>query len=188
MTWPGLTQDVERFCSTCPVCQLTKRNSRIWSLVSQNSRIVCVDLVGPFTIKTPLKTHSLLARTMIDPATGWFEIVQGDSKTATSIQDLFPNTWLARYPCPQFIVFDNGGKFKRELKQMSENYGIKAKLATSHNPQANAIIEQVHKVVNNMLRSFDFKKENLEEVPIIKHYKQPLVSWCLAEMRFTLFH
>jgi hypothetical protein len=25
MTWPGLAQDVERLCSTCSVCQLTKR-------------------------------------------------------------------------------------------------------------------------------------------------------------------
>jgi hypothetical protein len=30
--------------------------------------IVCVDLVGPFTIRTPAKTHSLLSLTMIDPA------------------------------------------------------------------------------------------------------------------------
>jgi hypothetical protein len=30
--------------------------------------MVCVDLVGPFTIRTPAKTHSLLALTMIDPA------------------------------------------------------------------------------------------------------------------------
>ena len=46
---------------------------------------------------------------------------------------------------------------------MCENYGIKAKPTTSNNPQANAIIEQVHTVVNNMLRSFDLEKENLEE-------------------------
>jgi transposase InsO family protein len=105
----------------------------------------CVDLVGPFAIKTPLRTHFLLALTMIDPATGWFEIVQANSKTATSIQDLFHNTWLARYPRPQFTVFDNGGEFKREFKQMCENYGIKAKPTTSHNPQANAIIERIHK-------------------------------------------
>jgi Integrase zinc binding domain len=26
MTWPGLTQDIERLCSTCPVYQLSKRN------------------------------------------------------------------------------------------------------------------------------------------------------------------
>jgi hypothetical protein len=30
--------------------------------------MVCVDLVGPFTIRTPSKTHSLLALKMIDPA------------------------------------------------------------------------------------------------------------------------
>jgi hypothetical protein len=62
--------------------------------------MVCVDLVGPFTIRTSYKTYSLLALTMIDPEiyTGWFEIVGATNKSATSIQDLFHNTWLARYP------------------------------------------------------------------------------------------
>ena len=46
---------------------------------------------------------------------------------------------------------------------MCDNYGIKAKPTTSHNPQANAIIERVHKVVNDMLRSFDLENEKLEE-------------------------
>jgi hypothetical protein len=45
---------------------------------------------------------------MIDLATHWFEIVEATNKSATSIQDLFHNTWLARYPQPQFIVYDNG--------------------------------------------------------------------------------
>jgi hypothetical protein len=74
---------------------------------------------------------------MIDPATGWFEIVKATNNSATSIQDLFHYTWLARYPQPQLIVFDNGnvGKFKREFKQMCvhDNYGIKAQPTTSHN-------------------------------------------------------
>jgi hypothetical protein len=65
---------------------------------------------SPFTIRIPTKTHSLLALTMIDPAinTGWFEIVKATNKSETSIQDLFHYTWLAHYPRPQFIVFDNG--------------------------------------------------------------------------------
>jgi hypothetical protein len=70
--------------------------------------MVCVDLVGPFTVRTPAKTHSLLAFTMIDLATGWFEIVKATNKSETSIQDLFHVAWLARYPRPQFIVFNNG--------------------------------------------------------------------------------
>jgi hypothetical protein len=72
--------------------------------------MVFVDLVGPSTIRTPAKTYSLFTLTMIDPvtSTGWFEIVEATNKSATSIQDLFHKTWLARYPRPQFIVFDNG--------------------------------------------------------------------------------
>jgi hypothetical protein len=52
---------------------------------------------------------------------------------------------------------------------VQDNYGIKAKpaLITTHHPQANAIIERVHKVVNEMLRSFDLENEinheNLKE-------------------------
>jgi hypothetical protein len=101
--------------------------------------MVCVDLVGQllFTIRTPAKTHSLLALTMIDPEINkfWFEIVKATNKSPTSIQDLFHNTWLAcyGYPRPQFIVFDNGGEFKRELKQMCDNYVIEAKPTTSRN-------------------------------------------------------
>jgi hypothetical protein len=99
--------------------------------------MVCVDLMDPFTIRTPAKTHSMISHAMIDPAIGWFENVKATNKSATSIQDLFHNTWLARYPRPQFIVFDNGsiGEFKREFNQMciQYNYGIKAKPTTSHN-------------------------------------------------------
>jgi hypothetical protein len=113
--WPGLTQDVERLCSTCPVCQLTKREWKTYGLLppkiaeSNPWVMVCVDLVDHFTIKAPFKTYSLLALTMIDPATGCFVIANANNKLAASIQDLFHNTWLASYPQPQFIVFDNGG-------------------------------------------------------------------------------
>jgi hypothetical protein len=61
------------------------------------------------------------------------------------------------------------GEFKREFKQMcvKNNYGVKAKPITimTITPQANAIIEQVHKDFNYMLSSFDLESnhENLEE-------------------------
>jgi hypothetical protein len=123
MTWPGLTQDVERLCSTCQICQLTKRERKKYGLLPQKIAgsdpwiMVCVDLVDPFTIKTPLKIQSLLTLTMIDPTIGWFEIVKATNKSDVSIHDLLHNIWLARFPCPQIIVFDNGGEFILEIKQ-----------------------------------------------------------------------
>jgi hypothetical protein len=137
--------NIDCLCSTCQVCQMTKKEHtpkkygllppKIAESETAPWVMVCVDLVYPFTIRTPIKPHSLLALTMIDPATGRFEIVEATNKSETSIQDLFHNTWLARYPRSQFIVFNNGnmGKFKREFKQMCNNYGINTKPTTSHN-------------------------------------------------------
>jgi hypothetical protein len=67
---------------------------------------------------TLLKTPTLLALTMTDPATDWFEIVDAASKSATSIQGLFHNTcsWLSHYPQPQHIMFDNVSEFKGMFK------------------------------------------------------------------------
>jgi hypothetical protein len=135
--------NIDCLCSTCQVCQMTKKENyrKKYGLLppkiaeSDPWVMLCVDLVGPFTIRTPTKTHSLFELTMIDPSInkGWFEIVKATNKSATSIQDLFHKTWLARYPQSQFIVFDNGGQFKREFKQMCDNYCIKVKPTTSYN-------------------------------------------------------
>jgi hypothetical protein len=109
MTWPDLTQDLECLCSTCQVCQMTKKERKKYGLLPSKIAesdieslgpwvMVCVELVGPFTIRTPAKTHSLLALTMINPDTVWFEIVEATNKSTSSIQNLFHNTWLARFP------------------------------------------------------------------------------------------
>jgi hypothetical protein len=49
------------------------------------------------------------------------------------MQDLFHNTWLERSLQPQFTIFDNGGEFNREFKQMCDNHGIKAKPTITYN-------------------------------------------------------
>jgi hypothetical protein len=98
--------------------------------------MVCVDLVGPFTIRTPAKTHSLLALTMIDPATGWFEIVKAtiSQQHPSRICFITPGWHVTRNLSLLSLTMGNIDKFKREFKKMCDNYGIKAKPTTSHNP------------------------------------------------------
>jgi hypothetical protein len=69
---------------------------------------------------------------------------------------------------------------------MCDNYGIKAKPAICHNPQANAIIEQVHKVVNDMLRSFELENnhENLEEDNPFDYFLQS-TAWAIRSTYHT---
>ena len=48
-------------------------------------QIVQVDLVGPWTVSTPSGKKQLLAFTAIDPATGWFEVVDIPDKSAGTV-------------------------------------------------------------------------------------------------------
>ena len=45
---------------------------------------------------------------MIDPVTGWFEVIRYDDKRAILIANLVESTWLSRYPRPIEITCDQG--------------------------------------------------------------------------------
>ena len=118
---------------------------------------LCIDLIGPYTFKrknqTPLK---LWCVTMIDPATGWFEIREIATKEAASVANIVEQAWFSRYPWPNTLNFDRGTEFMGEFAKMAKlDYGIKRKPITTRNPQANAIIERIHQTLGNILRTFD---------------------------------
>jgi hypothetical protein len=45
---------------------------------------------------------------------------------------------------------------------MTKNYGIKTKTGTSYNPQSNGVIERVHQVLGDMLRTFEMEERELD--------------------------
>ena len=93
---------------------------------------------------------------MIKPATGWFEMAQIPNKTASEIADIAKKNWFNGYPLPQRIVFDHGTKFMADFSRMCQNdYVLKRELIKNGNPQFNAIIEQIHQTVGNIIRTFD---------------------------------
>ena len=95
---------------------------------------------------------------MIDPATGWLEIAEmKDSNNSADASRIFNNSWLSRYPRPKRIIYDNGVEFKRDFEPLLKTYGIKPKRITVKNPQANAVLERVHQVIGDMLRTKDLE-------------------------------
>ncbi len=61
--------------------------------------------------------------------------------------------WLSRYPKCQYINYDNGSEFKLNFEYPCITYGIKRNPTTIKNPQANAILECLHQVLAQMLRT-----------------------------------
>ncbi len=116
-----------------------------------------------------------MALTMINPTSSVFEIaelpvvarlrrqtVNGKElliadeifdKTSECIAKLVNKTWLCRYPRCSHLIYNNWSEFKLHFEYLCESCGIKRKPTTVKNPWANGILERVHQVLGQMLRT-----------------------------------
>ena len=93
MYWPGMLPTIRRFVKTCERCQKGKRRKRKYSELPPKLAVavpwstVSVDLIGPYTIKSKDGTIlDFMCLTMIDSATGWFEIVELPNADVTYVR------------------------------------------------------------------------------------------------------
>ncbi len=59
------------------------------------------------------------------------------------------------------MIHDNGSEFKLHFCALCTTYGIKHKPTSIKNPTANAILEHIHAVFTNMLRTAKLDKNKL---------------------------
>ena len=98
---------------------------------------------------------------MMDPATGWFEIVEIPIKRANHTANILEQTWLTHYPWPTEMCMDRGSEFAGEISNaLRDECGFKRKLIATCNPQSNAIIEHIHQVVGDMIWTRDVRGIN----------------------------
>ena len=169
-TFIGLGPLVTRVCKACNVCRSLKANHKKYGKLPPKEpetipwHTLCIDLIGPYDFGSNKNAVRLHCMTMIDPATGWFEIVDIPTKRADYIANILEYTWLTRYPWPTEIRMDRGREFAAEVATALKNeYGIERKIITTRNPQSNSMIERIHQVVGDMLRTRDIRgKDDLD--------------------------
>ncbi len=83
MYWKDLQHSVHAYVKKCHKCQFNKQCQHKYAklptmlIVSKPWEILCVDLIGPYTLKGKDGTENyFMCVTMIDPATSWFETVE----------------------------------------------------------------------------------------------------------------
>ena len=63
--------------------------------------------------------------TVIDPATGWFEIAEIPNKRADEIANILEYVWFTRYPWPTEVRMDRGKEFAAEVATtLKDTYGF----------------------------------------------------------------
>jgi hypothetical protein len=84
MYWKGMhTTTIWRYIKSCRSCQVNTRNSQKYGhlppklAISTPWRALCVDLIGPYTLKGQDGSNIyFICLTMIDNTTSWFKIVE----------------------------------------------------------------------------------------------------------------
>ena len=171
--FPDMRTKIRTQLRHCHTCQIYKKQKKKYGYLPAKKaeatpwERVCVDLIGPYTINRPKGQEPLHLRalTMVDPATGWFEMAEYDDKQAISIADLFERTWLSRYPWPTEIMYDRGSEFigHEFTRMVRDDYGLKVRKATTKNPQSNTILKRLHQVLGNMIRTHELEDAYVDE-------------------------
>ena len=102
---------------------------------------------------------------MIDPATGWFEIVQSETKTADVVANEAEIAWLSRHPWPIRVTCDHGSEFigSEFQRLIKEECDIEAKPSSKRDPQSSATLKRTHQTIGDMLRTFEVENQPVDE-------------------------
>jgi Integrase zinc binding domain len=87
--WSGMQEQIRRHVGKCEECQLNKGSAKKYGHLPPKDmeapepwNRINIDLIGPWTVKTPKGNRKLRALTIIDPATGWFKMKEISKPTA----------------------------------------------------------------------------------------------------------
>ena len=82
------------------------------------------------------------------------------------------------------MIFDNGSEFKLHFQELCASYGLEQKPTSARNPQANAILERLHAVIDDMLRTSKLDKAATLNDKMIESFIAN-VAWAVQSTHHT---
>jgi hypothetical protein len=91
---------------------------------------------------------------MNDRTTRWLEVATLKDISAKTCSEVFLATWVARYGVPSTVTTDRGTQFTSEIwTEMCKKLGANHVKTTAYHPQANGLVERVHRQLKDALRA-----------------------------------
>ena len=155
--WPGLRQDVIRFCRSCDVCQRTVKKGSVrkvplgsMPLIDTPFKRVAVDIVGP--IAPPSEAGHRYILTLFDYATRYPEAVPLKKITTEAVAEALLDIY-SRVGIPEEVLTDQGTQFMSEcMQEVSRLLSIKGLTSTPYHPICNGLVERWNGTLKSMLR------------------------------------
>ena len=163
--WPGMGEEIRKYCQSCEVCQKTKRQKARRAplmtrpVLSEPFECIAFDLVGPMD---PGKGGARFVLTAICLASRWPEAIPLKTVTAEDVAEGMFEVF-SRTGIPLQILTDQGPQFMGELVQsMCRRLKIDSVRTAPYHPECNGLIERMHSTLNSMLTKA--KSQNLDWV------------------------
>ena len=98
---------------------------------------------------------------------------------------LLNRSWLSCYSRANSIIYDNGSEFKLFFEDFSKFFGLKRKQNTIKNAQANAILERIHEIMTNTMRTSSLDMQETCTPEMIDKFIAN-VGWAICSTHYTI--
>lgn len=174
--WPNLDKNVRTWVRECLKCQANKINRHTKSPTlpisdaSDRFERIHIDILGPLPPST-IAGGSYTAPykyllTCIDRATRWMEVQPMADISAKTVANAFINCWISRFGVPLYVHSHRGTQFTSEIfAEISKLVGVRRLKTTGYHPQANGMIERLHRTFKTAIRARG--SDWLDSIPIV---------------------
>ncbi len=139
---------------SCHACQLAhgrqqkNRGKRYKEICSQPFEAISCDLVGSL----PITAGNRYILTIMDRFTRYTVAVPLQRQTAEVVAQAILDNWIYVYGAPKTILSDNGTQFASAVfRLIMKTIGTTQKFTTAYHPEANGMIERVHRYIKDKL-------------------------------------
>ena len=142
-----------------------------------------VDIAGPL----PVSEGFSYVFTIIDRTTRWLEAVPLTTITAAACASALLRHWVCRFGVPADVTTDQGRQFTSSLwAELTRLLGISSLRTTAYHPQANGMVERIHRVLKERLMARSPLADWMVHLPLVLLGVRTSVrqdsSWCPAEL------
>ena len=168
--WPRIKADARAWTKMCLKCQRAKigrhTNAPLGEFLPTDERFkhIHIDITGPL----PTCEGQSYLLTCIDRFSRWYEALPMPDMSAYTTAKTFLAGWVARYGVPERVTTDRGRQFESDLfHKLSQLLGTKNIHTTAYHPQANGMVERLHRSLKASLRAELTGTNWLEHLPLI---------------------
>lgn len=155
--WPGICNDVKRYCSSCDICQrCTPKGSTPkvplgkMPIIDTPFDRVAIDIIGPI-IPSSERGHRYIL-TMVDYATRYVEAKPLKTAKSEEVAEALWEMW-SRLGVPREILSDRGSQFVGDMaKEVNQLLCIRGISTTPRHAQGNGLVEKFNGTIKSMLR------------------------------------